>query len=290
MKIWQDTSSAYHPAGNKLIISPGNKLIISPVNGIPMTEEAHRELVDRKWLTEKTQRAELHNTNHTMKPYNPVDRHAQTREENKLSCDWVEKVNGSYGEPLTCGDRVYYIDHQATGSNRWRTGIILQRKADYVYSSGIRRSHGYDIYDIKNCTTVSPTRQDICKYKHTKVEREILERANKYLAEMREEFLKNDDFQKPRLEKLAEFEITDYFTAKKNSPYPQIVEETVRENPIPEPETSTQEPEVKQERLEETPKQQSTKIPRALKNLDSSLGKKWEFTEDHRRRIRVRTT
>ena len=68
------------------------------------------------------------------------------------------------------------------------------------------------------------------------------------------------------------------------------MEETLREDPIPEPETPTQEAEVKQEPLEETPKQQSTKIPRALKNLESSLGKKWEFTEDHRRRIRVRTT
>jgi len=96
----------------------------------------------------------------------------------------------------------------------------LQRKADYVYSSGIHRSHGYDLYDIKNCTTVSRTRQDIRKYKHTKIEREILERANKHLADMRREFLKNNDFQNPRLEKPVEFEIKDYDTAVKNSKYP----------------------------------------------------------------------
>jgi hypothetical protein len=46
-----------------------------------------------------------------MKPFSREDRHAQTKEENELSHDWVEKINGSYGEPLTCGDRIYYIDH-----------------------------------------------------------------------------------------------------------------------------------------------------------------------------------
>ena len=80
---------------------------------------------------------------------------------------------------MTCGDRVYYIDHQARGSNRWRRGIVLQRKADYIYSSGIHRSH------------------------------------------MRREFLKNDDFQNPEMEKPVEFEIKDYDTAVENSKYPQ---------------------------------------------------------------------
>ena len=145
-----------------------------------MTEEARKELVDRKWLTDRKQSAELRNLNPTLKSFTPVDRHPQTKEENKLSHDWVEKVNGSYGEQLTCGDRVYYLDHQASGSHRWRMGMILQRKADYVHSSGIMRSHGYHIYDIDNCTTVSRTRQDIRKYKHTKVERKILERAKKH--------------------------------------------------------------------------------------------------------------
>ena len=153
------------------------------------------------------------------------------------------------------------------------------------------RSHGYDINDVENCTTVSRTRQDISKYKHTKVGRKILERANKHLAEMREEFLKNDDFLNPRVEKPVEFEISDYDTAKKNSIYPQRTEETVREDPAPEPETPTQVPKVKQEPSEETPKQPSTKIPRALKNLESSLdGKQWECTENHGHRLRGRTT
>merc|ERR1712030_309336 len=258
LKIWQDTSLAYHPAGKKLIenavgrikhvigdrkiedsmmdiaalnvsqpytnktLTPFEELygISSPVNGIPMTDEASRELVERKYLSDKIQRAELPNSNPTLKPFNKEDRHIQTKQDNKLSSSLVEKINGSYGEPLTCGDRVYYIDHQARGSNRWRRGIVLQRKADYVYSSGIHRSHGYHLYDIKNCTTVSRTRQDIGKYKHTKIEREILERANKHLAEMRREFLKSD-FQNPNMEKPVEFEMSDYDKAVKTSPHPQ---------------------------------------------------------------------
>ena len=98
-----------------------------------MTEETNKELIERKWLSDKKQRAELRNSNPTMKPFSREDRHAQTKEDNELSNDWVEKINGSYGQPLTCDDRVYYIDHQARGSNRWRRGIVLQRKADYIY-------------------------------------------------------------------------------------------------------------------------------------------------------------
>jgi hypothetical protein len=227
------------------------------------------------------QRAELRNSNPTLKPFTNEDRHTQTKEDNELSNDWVEKINGSYGAPLTCGDRVYYVDFQARGSNRWRRGIVLQRKADYVYSSGIHRSHGYDMYDIKNCTTVSRTRQDIHKYKHTKIEREILERANKHLAEMRREFLKNDDFQNPRMEKPVEFEIKDYDTAVETSKYPQ----TEIRKPEPTTEEPAQEPEIKQEPLEETttstspeaPIPSNTKVPMALRKLQSNLdGKAWE--------------
>ena len=155
-------------------------------------------MVDRNFLTNKIQRAEHRNSNSTLKQFSPEDNHLQTKEENELSHDWVEKINGNYKETLTCGDRVYYIDLQAKGSKIWRTGIILQRKKDYEYSNGIKRAHGYHINDIKNCTTVSSTRQDIRKYKHTKVEWKLLEKANKHLAEMRREFMKNENFQDPR--------------------------------------------------------------------------------------------
>ena len=104
-----------------------------------MTDKARKELVERKYVSDKIQRAELRNTNPTLKPFSREDRHVQTKADNDLSNDWVEKINGSYGAPLTCGDRVYYVDYQASGSNRWRKAIVLQRKQDYVYSMGIQQ-------------------------------------------------------------------------------------------------------------------------------------------------------
>ena len=121
------------PYSNKTL-TPFEELygIASPVNGIPMTDEARKELVERKYVSDKIQRAELRNSNPTLKPFSKEDRHVQTKADNDLSNDWVEKINGSYGAPLTCGDRVYYVDYQASGSNRWRKGIVLQRKQDYI--------------------------------------------------------------------------------------------------------------------------------------------------------------
>ena len=71
------------------------------------------------------------------------------------------ELDRSFTIVLVIIDKIYYIDHQASGSNRWRKGIVLQRKKDYIYSTGIHRSHGYDLYDIRNCTTVSRPRGDI---------------------------------------------------------------------------------------------------------------------------------
>ena len=43
--------------------------------------------------------------------------------------------------------------------------------------------------------------------------------------------------------------------------------------------------------MDETPKPQHTKVPRALRNLESNLdGKAWECTETHGSRLIVRTT
>merc|ERR1712030_230266 len=126
LKIWQDTSSDYHPAGNKLIenavgrikhvigdrkiedcmkdisalnlsqpysnktLTPFEELygISSPADGIPMTEEAEKELVEHKYVTDKLQRAQVRNSNPTLKPFSNKDRHPPTEEENKLSSDW----------------------------------------------------------------------------------------------------------------------------------------------------------------------------------------------------------
>ena len=46
------------------------------------------------------------------KETNSSDKHQPTREENDISSDWVEKVDGNYKETLTCGDRVFYIGYQ----------------------------------------------------------------------------------------------------------------------------------------------------------------------------------
>ena len=89
------------PYSNKTL-TPFEELygISSPVNGIPMTEEAEKELVERKYVSEKLQRAQVRNSNPTLKPFSNKDRHTPTKEENELSSDWVEKVSGSYAAPL----------------------------------------------------------------------------------------------------------------------------------------------------------------------------------------------
>ena len=80
----------------------------------------------------------MRNTNPRKEPFNPEDTHPQTNEENKISKFWIEKVDGDYNKVLTCGDRVYYVDHpKAKGKNRWRAGVIIKRKQDYDYSTGI---------------------------------------------------------------------------------------------------------------------------------------------------------
>ena len=129
-----------------------------------------KELVERTWVTEKKNAKE---NPHPGFPRNKgtggIDNHQMTQNERVLSKDWVEKITFRPNNLLSCGDRVFFLDHYSKGYDRWRIGIILSRKTDYDYTDGIRTPHGYDIYDIENCTTVSRTRADIRKYKHTKV-------------------------------------------------------------------------------------------------------------------------
>jgi hypothetical protein len=90
---------------------------------------------------------------------------------------------------------VFYIDYNVgKGPHRWRTGIIIQRKRDFFYHSSRRTTHGYDIYDVENCTHVTRTRKDIRKYRPTKMEREAMEQINRNLASIREEYEKNKEF------------------------------------------------------------------------------------------------
>ena len=196
-------------------------------------------------------------------------------------------------EELTCGDRVYYIDHQSAvkGPRRWRTGIIIKRKRDYKYSTGIYRAHGYDIYDVENCTTVTRTREDIRKYKHTKIERELLEIAHKHLHAMRKEFLKNDRFHNEGSDAPVEFEMSDYDTAKRNSPY-LSEQEFAEDEDIPpgiEPIRPHLEQKIKQEPTSEAQVEpiptESPKISNESKKLKDNLnGPYWTCKENHGRR------
>jgi hypothetical protein len=126
----------------------------------------------------------------------PTDTDPDTAEENEMSKDWLEKTSESNPTAhLECGDRIYYIDyHYKKGPRKWRRGIIIQRKQEYAYANRARRTaHGYDIYDIENCTHVTRTRNDIRKYRPTKMEREAMEQINRNLALIREEYEKNKE-------------------------------------------------------------------------------------------------
>ena len=74
------------PYSNKTL-TPYEELygITSPVNGIPMTDEARKELVERIYCSDKIHRAQLRNSNPTLKPFSPTDRHIQTKADNELS-------------------------------------------------------------------------------------------------------------------------------------------------------------------------------------------------------------
>ena len=350
--IWQDKSSAYHAPGNKCvenavgrikraigknkiedaiddinalnISSPYNNKTLaavedmyartSQVNGIPRPDHLDKELISRELVSERKTRAEHTGSNPHARSFTSKDQHEPTQEENDLSADWVEKINGEVStskDELTCGDRVYYIDHQRAvkGPGRWRTGVIIKRKKDYKYSTGVYEAHGYDIYDVENCTTVTRTRADIRKYKHTKIERELLEIAHKHLQAMREEFMKNDRFHNNGLDAPVEFDMSDYDTAKKNSPY--LSEQQFSENEIIPPGMEVSRPhldqKIKQEPAPEdqdTPKQEpiskdleepkasaTPKLSNEAKKLKDNLnGPYWTCKESHgRRSLRVKT-
>ena len=119
------------PYNNK-VLSPQEEMFgrISPVNGIQRPDYPDKELLDSEFISERLQRAEHTGSNPKARKFTPEDKHIPTKEENDLSKTWVEKINGNVTEDLTCGDRVYYIDHvkAVKGPRRWRTGIIIKRK------------------------------------------------------------------------------------------------------------------------------------------------------------------
>ena len=175
------------------------------------------------------------------------------------------------------------------GYNRWRTGIILKCKADYEYSDGIRRSHGYNIYNIEIYTTVSRTQADIRKYKHTKLERKLLEEAHQFL----EEFMKNNRFCSENIAPPPEFEISEgYSTQPKTTPHKPTTSPTPTLEPGTPAQTTqqTQPPDrtPAQETQQEIKPEQTSEPKRILWfTLD---GPAWQGTETRGSRLRVRTT
>ena len=292
---------------NKNVMTPCEELygIISPVPGIPMTEKAEHILVDRKIQGEQLTRSEFRNTNPRKEALNSEDTHPPTREENNISKQWVEKIyQREYKETLTCGDRVYYVDHpRAKGMHKWRTGIIIKRKPDCEYYSGPQASNGYDIWDVEKCTTVSRTRAHIRKYKHTKAERELVEVVHKHTDAMRREFFKpeNKDFLPPGAEPPVEFTMEDYDNATQDPEYIRRTSEPVEvtpHTPIGSNPEETQAPEIKQEPAsdgpimeipQDNPAPRQARKSREASNLDSGLnGSYWSCDTDHGRRTRVR--
>ena len=358
LKIWKDTSSVYHPAGNTLIestvgrikrvlgrrkiedamrdinalnlsqpynyrlLTPNEEMThrISPVNGIPVTETVYNSLVTNDYAPTRIERSEYKGTNPTKGAQAPLsepatpnqqapveetptitDEDEATKEENNLSKDWEEPASTiNPTSKLSCGDRVFYIDFQVgKGPRKWKPGIIIQRKKEYNYSTGIRESHRFDIYDIQNCTYVTRTRKDIRKYKHTKVERKIMDRANKHLAEMREEFMKNKRFIGPGFEVPPEFELNGYIDKPrtplrhegrtKPEPQPNTQEtqqEQTTEQPTPRVDTQAELPgTVEPTPTGPPPEQKRTKPSRELSRLQSDLnGIAWQCDSSHRPR------
>ena len=229
--IWQDTLSAYNPAGNTfaentvqrikkalgdkriedaimdidaLNICPpydGKRLspfesmhgFVSPANGISMTETGLRELVSREWLTDKV------NTKENPLPKLPedknntkLDKHRLTEYERIISKEWMEKIHEPPKEKLEEGDQVFFVDHAEKGYGRWRPGFILQRKTQYEYPSGsIHDSKGHDIWDLQTCRRISRTRADIRKCKMDKVDLEVREELLRFLEKAHKAFLRD---------------------------------------------------------------------------------------------------
>ena len=196
----------------------------SQVAGIPTPDY----ILNGEIPADRITKGEYKGTNPTLKPTPPAhqpvasstpptasapsDRDPDTAQENEMSKDWLEST--SEVDPkhtLNCGDRVFYIDyHYKKGPRRWRAGIIIQRKQEYYYSHGRRTSHGYDIYDVENCTHVTRTRKDIRKYRPSKMERLAMEQINKNLGEIRAEYFKNRDFIGKGFKIPPEFELKGY--------------------------------------------------------------------------------
>ena len=124
---------------------------------------------------------------------------------------------------------------------------------------------------------------------------------------MRHEFLKNEDFISPLIEKPPEFEIRGYDDGPQNTLRQERMEEPQQEpqdDPQGEPQGQTPEtpptfqndtptepqgPITEIEPLDPTPEPRKTKVPRMLRNLDSGLdGNAWACNNNHGPRYRIK--
>ena len=221
-----------------------------------------------------------------------------------MSKDWLEKTSETNPTThLECGDRIYYIDyHIKKGPRRWRRSIIIQRKQEYAYANRARRTaHGYDIYDIENCTHVTRTRKDIRKYRPTKMEREAMEQINRNLASIREEYEKNKEFIGKGFKLPPEFILDGYDDPPTSSTRPTTMENPHLETrepapgaPEKEPEAETAEPQSEGPTAPEPaaqvpdPEPDQAKQPRMLSRLSDDLdGPLWKIEPISRRTRRV---
>ena len=276
----------------------------SQVSGIPTPDH----ILDGKIPADRITKGEYRGTNPNLpqdKPQdkspegtNPTDLDPDTAAENEMSKDWTEPVSDrELKNSLDCGDRVFFIDyHFQKGPRRWRTGIIIQRKKEFFYHDSKRTAHGYDIYDVENCTHVTRTRKDIRKYRPGKMERETMEQINENLAKIRHEYLKNKKFISP-----GEFKVPPLFELKGYDNEPPTSQIPHTADPMPEPEQTQQNP-TTVENNPETPDPQSaptevadppaptepeppqpteSKKPKMLSRLSSALnGSKWTASDN----------
>ena len=275
----------------------------SQVSGIPAPDY----ILNSKIPAERITKGEYRGTDPTFLPPNPtqrektaspVDQDPDTALENEMSKDWLEQVSDkTLKQALDCGDRVFYIDYNVgKGPRRWRTGIIIQRKKEFFYHASRRTAHGYDIYDVENCTHVTRSRKDIRKYRFTKMEREAMEQINKNLGVIRTEYYKNQKFISPGEFKVPpEFELKGYDDEPPTAPNPAVAPSADNQQqhaltPAPEnpPEEPTADPPDHQPEAVETqehPTQETepepaqpapTKAPRMLSRLSNELdGSNW---------------
>ena len=159
------------------------------------------------------------------------------------------------------------------------------------------QQHGYDIYDVENCTHVTRTRKDIRKYRPTKMEREAMEQINENLGLIRTEYYKNQKFISAGEFKIPpEFELKGYDDEPSAAPTPSATTPADNQQQQPQdkapedhPEQPTADPTEHQSEATEAPEptiQETetepaqtapTKAPRMLSRLSNDLdGSNWK--------------